>query len=70
MISIPAAELTSTPTNPLVPHKALPCRAEREKFIQQARLILAAARAITHQSDRCFAPPSAEGPPEDTVVAA
>jgi hypothetical protein len=69
MISIPAAYLTSM-SNPHAAHKALPCRADREKFIEQARLILAAARAITDQSDRCFAPPSAEGPPEDAVVAA
>jgi hypothetical protein len=41
--------------------RPLPSRTDREKFIEQARLLLAAARTISEQSDRCFTLPSAPG---------
>ena len=50
-------------------HQPLPSRAERQEIIERARLILAAAPAITEQSDRCFALPSAERPAERAQAA-
>jgi hypothetical protein len=51
-------------------HRPLPPKADRQKFIEGARLILAAARVITEQSDRCFTLPSTELPAENAFVAA
>ena len=55
--------------NHFAAQRPLPARADREKTIGQARLLLAAAQAIAEQSDRCFALPSAERPAADTVAA-
>jgi hypothetical protein len=45
--------------NPVAPHRPLPCRADRQKIIQQANLVLAEARAIAAG----FNPMSMQPPP-------
>lgn len=40
----------------------LPCRAERQKIVEQANLVLAKARAVAEQSDQSLALLSAAGP--------
>ena len=38
-----------------LPHQPLPCRADRQKIIAQAEIVLAEARAIVEQCDQVFA---------------
>jgi hypothetical protein len=40
--------------NLLAPPRPLPCRADRQKIIEQVTLVLAEARTVAEQSDRCF----------------
>ena len=69
MISLPGGQ--ADPCDHLfADHRPLPAQADRQKIIEQARLILAAARALTGQSDRCLALPSAERPAERAQAAA
>jgi hypothetical protein len=35
-----------------VPGRSLPCRADRQKIMEQAHLVLAEARLVAEQSDR------------------
>jgi PAS domain S-box-containing protein len=46
--------------------RLLPCRADRQRILDQVNLVLAEARAIAEQSDRCFALLSAGRPVECT----
>ena len=69
MNSLPGGQVHPS-DNLFADHRPLPSQADRQKIIEQARLILAAARTLTGQSDRCLALPSAERPAEDTVAAA
>jgi hypothetical protein len=48
------------------PYRPLPCRAERQKIIEQAQLVLAEARAIAEEWDQTFALLSVERPAECT----
>lgn len=45
-----------------VPARSLPSRADRQKVMDQAHLVLAEARRIAEQSDRTLAPVPAEPP--------
>jgi hypothetical protein len=40
--------------NLVAPSRPLPCRADRQKIIEQVSLVLAEARTVAEQSDRCF----------------
>jgi len=62
-VMIPGHAANSTPmSNHLDPHAPLPCRADRQKLIKQAELVLTDARAIAEQWDQIFALLSAERP--------
>ena len=52
------------------PHRPLPRRADRQKIIEQAQLVLTEARAIAEQCDQTFALLSAEWSAECTKAAA
>lgn len=49
--------------NHAVPHRLLPCRVDRSKIVQQAKVVLAEAQALAEQLDgsALFAEPPAEG---------
>ena len=49
---------------------SLPCRAERTKIVEQAKLLLTKVRAVAEQLDGYFAPLAAERPAEGTNAAA
>ena len=65
----PAANLAPT-VDPSAPHRSLPCRADRQKIIEHAELVLAEARAIARQWDGSLALLSAQQPAECTNAAA
>ena len=54
---------------PSTPSRPLPCRADRQKIVEQASLVLSEAQVIAEQSDRCFTRLSAERPGEGTYAA-
>jgi hypothetical protein len=53
----------------LDPHRRLPCRADRQKIIDQAEFVLAKALVIVEQSDQVFAWVSAKRPAAYLVTA-
>ncbi|HEY5910657.1 MAG TPA: response regulator [Verrucomicrobiae bacterium] len=63
----PAAEPTPMVKH-FAPHMPLPCRADRQKLIEQAQRVVAEARATADQLDRSFAPLSVELPAECTAA--
>jgi hypothetical protein len=69
MLSISVGDLV-----PMVNHSGLqtrlPCRADRQKILEQAILVLAEARGIATQVERTFGSLSAERPAECAKTAA
>ena len=56
--------------NHFASHMPLPCRPDRQKLIEQAKHVLAEARATAEQADRAFALLWAELPAEYPNAAA
>lgn len=70
-VMIPGHAANSTPvSNHLDPYAPLPCRADRQKLIKQAELVLTDARALAEQWDQTFPLLSAERPLPDCGNAA
>lgn len=61
------AAISTSMSNHLDPYAPLPCRADRQKLIKQAELVLTDARALAEQWDQTFALLSAERPLPDTL---
>jgi hypothetical protein len=57
-------------SNHLDPQKPLLSQTDRQKIIEQAKLVLTEARAIAEKCDQTFALLSAERPAECTTAAA
>ena len=63
MIQTPVASLKPM-VNHFAPHRPLPCRADRQKIIERAKLVLVEARATAERLDRSFDVISAEWSPD------
>ena len=69
MIPIPGGQVHPD-VNLFAAPRPLPARADRQKIIEQAELVLSAAQAIVEQCDQAFALLSAERPAAETAAAA